>query len=264
VERALLTEEDLNAFIDDELAVERHWLVERHLREHPDDAQRLAAYRADGEAIARIFARVGDLPTTSFAPARQPAALKAWDRTLNARWAATPISWQHAAAIALIVAGALVAGFLGLRHGRSDDAMFAQFGAEAMTAHLSLTDGRSQPAMAASLQEVSDYLSAKLKKNMALRNPTASGYSLVSSKFIASAKGRVAQLAFRNADGEFVTMYMEPWPGKDDTPFREVASHDRVVTMVWTDDEITCAVSGSLPADRLEQTARAIYDALIG
>jgi len=51
----LLTEEDFHAYLDGELAEHRRSFVEAHLSEHPDDAQRLAAYGADGAAIARIF-----------------------------------------------------------------------------------------------------------------------------------------------------------------------------------------------------------------
>ena len=57
-------------------------------------------------------------------------------------------------------------------------------------------------------------------------------------------------------------MYLEPRRGSKDTPFRPVATgHGELTTLVWTDDEIACAVTGALPPERLEQLARALYEA---
>jgi anti-sigma factor RsiW len=57
-------------------------------------------------------------------------------------------------------------------------------------------------------------------------------------------------------------MYLEPRRGSKDTPFQPVATgHSELTTLVWTDDEIACAVTGALPPERLEQIARALYEA---
>jgi anti-sigma factor RsiW len=50
-----VSEKDLHAYLDGELSPERAATIEAHLRENEEDARRLAAYRADGEAIRRIF-----------------------------------------------------------------------------------------------------------------------------------------------------------------------------------------------------------------
>src|SRR5215475_523366 len=59
---APITEQELHAYLDGELPDARRAAVEAYLREHPEDARRLEAYRADGKAIARIFARAGEHP----------------------------------------------------------------------------------------------------------------------------------------------------------------------------------------------------------
>jgi len=53
--RRRIPEKDLHAYLDGELPPERAAAVEAYLRKHEDEARRLAAYRADGEAIRRIF-----------------------------------------------------------------------------------------------------------------------------------------------------------------------------------------------------------------
>jgi len=270
MERAPPSDEDLHAYLDGELPEGRRAQVEAYLHTDPAAAERLAAYRADGEAIARIFAAAGDLadapshprPPQPISERPRRAVAGAWPRALM-----TP--WWRAAAIVLVVAGALAAGWLGLRGGlesrdRSDDALWARFGAEALVAHLALGDARSEPTVAASWQDISDYLSATLGTHLEVHDPSSSGYLLVGSSFLTGAKGRVVQLAFRGHDGKLLTMYLEPWPSKKDAPFREVATQSEVTTMVWVDHRIGCAVSATLPPDRLEQVARTIYEAMLG
>jgi len=145
--KALPTEEDLHAYLDGELGEDRHAMVEAHLAQHPEDARRLQAYRADGEAIARIFSRADHLPDAAFSPFDSPPAA-ARTRVGAALWArGTP--WQRAAAIALIVLGAAVVAFVTLRRDTSDDALWARFGRDAIVAHLSLSNPASQPIPAA-------------------------------------------------------------------------------------------------------------------
>ena len=53
-----IREADLHAYLDGELPRKRAADVEAYLRDHPCHARRLARYRADKEAIARLFSRV--------------------------------------------------------------------------------------------------------------------------------------------------------------------------------------------------------------
>jgi len=99
---------------------------------------------------------------------------------------------------------------------------------------------------------------------VAAHDPSNAAYRLVGIKFFDTAKGPVPQLAFRSAGGKLVTLFMEPWPIKKDAPFREVAAQDGVVTLVWVDQKIGCAVSGNLPPSQLANVARSLFAGLIG
>jgi len=263
----MVTEGDLHAYLDGELPEDRRSLVEAHLRDHPEDAERLQAYQADGDAIARTFSRAGQLRTMAYEASsirRRPVAGQGWRRIVAPAWPrAAAMPWQRAAVIALIIAGTLIAGIVGPFRSSNDDALWTRFGAQALTAHLSLSPPQSDPVIAASFEDISDYLSAALKARIEVRYPESSGYKLTGSRFIATAKGRVVQLAFQDTNGKLVTMYIEPWPGKPDAPFREVTSQAGVTTMVWVDDGIGCAVSGALPSDELERAARSLYKAML-
>src|SRR5882762_3671735 len=55
-------EEELHAFVDGELPAERHAVVGQWLATHADDAARVAAWRAQAEAIRARYAAVADEP----------------------------------------------------------------------------------------------------------------------------------------------------------------------------------------------------------
>ncbi len=241
------TEEELHAYFDGELAEDRRPAVGAYLRDHPADARRLETYRADGEAIARLFSRAAQ------ARMRQQPSSAFWRRGM----------WGRVAASVVIVAGAVAATLMWIRQDRRDEALWARFGAEALAAHLALSKPELQPSMAVSLQDVAEFFSAALKTRITLQEPEDPRFTLVGSKFLSGQKGRVAQLVFRNASGVLVSLYFEPWPGKPDAPFRTVARRSDVTTSVWVDDELGCAVTGALPPEELERVARALYEELV-
>lgn len=241
------TAEELHAYLDGELAEDRRAVVSAYLRDHPADALRLDAYRADGEAIARLFARSADARVP-----QQPSSAF-WRRR----------TWVRVAATVVMMVGAVAAAFTWVWQGRRDDAPWTRFGTEALAAHLALSKPDSPPQLAVSLQDVAQFFAAALNTPIELRTPADPSFTLVGSRFLSGAKGRVAQLAFRDAGGTLVTMYFEPWPGKRDAAFREVARQNNVATLVWVDDELGCAVTGALPPDQLERVGHALYAALV-
>ena len=242
---AVPTQEELHAYLDDELPADRRAVVEAYLRDHPEEVQRLQAYWADGKAIARFFARAGKMPT------RLPSTPSVWYPTA-----------RHATALALLVVGAIAAGLIFAWQSRSDHALLHRLGTDALFAHLALTDGVSQPTITASLHEVAEFFSTALKTSVQLRHPPAGKYTLVGSKFVAGLRHHAVQLAFETGDGGLVTMYLQPRRGRRDAPFRPVASVWDVTTLAWIDDEVAFAVTGPLPPAALQQAADTLYVAL--
>src|SRR5258708_8843899 len=102
---APVTEEELHAYVDGELAADRRGAVEAWLASHPEDAARVAQWRAQAEAIR---ARFGMLASEAV-PAR-------FDLAQIARGAR---SWRAIAAAAVVVAF-LAGGAVGwMAHGAS-------------------------------------------------------------------------------------------------------------------------------------------------
>src|SRR6185503_9551994 len=85
-----VTEEELHAYVDGELAADRRAAVERWLATHADDAARVAAWRAQAEAIRARYGAAADEPV----PAR-------FDLDKLAR---SGPAWTQLAAAAIILA----------------------------------------------------------------------------------------------------------------------------------------------------------------
>jgi anti-sigma factor RsiW len=242
-------EEELHAYLDGELPDARRSAVEAYLREHPDAARRLESYRADGEAIARIFSHVG-----SAIPARRSSGAISWGFF-------SAIPWRQAAAAVLLLALGGVAGWLGRE--RVDGTDLQRLAHQAASAHLILDGPGVQTLATSSLDELSRMMSSALGIRTQLRDPSASGYRIVGARIVPQAKGRAVQLVMRGPANETITFYFEGRPGAKESPFRRIAG-DGVTTLVWEDDDLACAITGTLEPQKLEQVGRRIYDALLG
>jgi anti-sigma factor RsiW len=260
------TEHDLHAYLDGELPAEKVATVEEYLGHNPGEAQRLKAYRRDGEAIAKLFIGADQIVSQRSQPPLvtsipTPPARRAISPGAKSSRAKSPKAWSSRAwQIAAVVALFVLAASWGLLGQGNFDASERKFGTDAATAHLLATD--PAPTTHASLDEIATFLSAALNGRVKLRKPDGD-YHLVDSRFVTTPRGRAGQLAFRGPDQSIITMYLEPRRGSKDTPFQPVATgHGELTTLVWTDDEIACAVTAALPPERLEQVARSLYEAV--
>src|SRR5438270_48194 len=62
---APVTEDELQAYVDGELAAERHNAVDAWLMGHPEEAARVAAWRAQAEAIRARYSAIASEPVPS-------------------------------------------------------------------------------------------------------------------------------------------------------------------------------------------------------
>jgi anti-sigma factor RsiW len=244
-----IKEEELHAYLDGELPDARRAAVEAYLREHPDDARRLEAYRADGEAIARIFSHA-DAATHG---RRSPSA-SSW-RSISA------IPWRRAAAAVLILAVGAVAGWFGRE--RINDAGMERLAHQAAAAHLILNGPGVEPLATSSLDELSRVMSSTLGIRVQLRDPSSTGYKIVGARIVPQGEGRAVQLVVRGPADETIAFYLEGRPGAKETPFRRMAG-EGLTTLVWEDDDLACAITSTLEPKKLEEVSRRIYDALLG
>jgi anti-sigma factor RsiW len=134
---------------------------------------------------------------------------------------------------------------------------------QAAAAHLILSGSGVEPLATSSLGELSRRMSSALGVRTELRDPSGTGYKIVGARIVPLATGRAVQLVMRGPADETITFYFEGRPGAKETPVRRIAGNG-LTTLVWEDDDLACAITGTLEPEKLEEVGRRIYDALLG
>jgi anti-sigma factor RsiW len=247
-----VTEDELHAYVDGELPQDRRAAVEARLGAHPDEAARVAAWRAQADAIRARYGAAADEPV----PAR-------FDLDRLAR---TDRRWTRVAAAAVVLA--LLAGggggwfARGLWEGTPSSKAVT---AEAFDAHqLYVVEVRHPVEVPGSeATHLSQWLSRRV--GYALRAPEldAIGLKLIGGRLLPSLTGTAAAFfMYEGASGERFTIYCRR------TQAPESALRYRATGLVgsfsWVADDVGFVVSGPADRARLQKVAEAAYGQLEG
>ena len=262
---AHINEEDLHAYVDEALPAVRRAAVDAWLAEHPADAERVRAYRAQKQAIKALFAPVADepLPPQLLALAAQPLR-----PTVNRKfWPNLKFSgWPSLAAgiLLLLVGGAggwLAHGQLG---GGERLARQVPLSHQAAVAHVVYSPDVRRPVEVAAEQEeqLVKWLSKRL--GTAVKPPKLGGvgYELVGGRLLPGNAGPVAQFMYQDATAQRLTLYVTTESaGQPQTGFR-FAREGQVNVFYWVDGQFGYALSGTIAKGELAKVATAVYDQL--
>ncbi len=242
-----LSENELHAYVDDQLALERRRAVEAQLAEAPDEAERAAAYRAQNAALHALFDPVLGEPV----PGR-------FQRTRARRSGA-----RYGVAAALIVVGVVIGWFAHVlleQHVPSPPSLARR----AAVAHAVYAPEVRHPVEVGADQE--EHLIAWLSKRLGaqLKAPvlTTEGYELVGGRLLPDEGGAVAQFMYQDNKGRRLTLYVSRLAVRTrDTAFR-FSQEDRVAVFYWIDGSLGYALSAELPKAELLDIATAVYKQL--
>ena len=245
-----VTEDELHAFVDDELPTERRADVEAWLATHPDDAERVRSWRSMADLLhARYDAVVEE-------PVPQRLELERLTRQSQAR------PWIYGAVAAALVAF-LAGGSVGwLARGASASSPgFQTFALDALDAHRTYVVEVRHPV------EVTGDERAHLQQWLSKRvgyaiNPpdlNSSGLKLVGGRLLPGPDAPAAFFMYETASGERFTLYTSRATKIDTTQMR-YAAQDKDGAMFWADKGVGYVVSGTSDKERLNKVARAIYE----
>jgi anti-sigma factor RsiW len=203
-------EEDLHAYIDNQLDPERRQAVERHLTANQAAALLVKAYAAQRSALRNAF----PIPQGPV-----PDALNV-RRLSQTRLPQRSVPWRTAAAFLL----AFLAGGGGgwFMHGQisstppTDIRALAQ---EAGANHVvfAADHGHAVEIRAAQSQELASWLSRRLDRSITLPDLSAAGYRFMGGRLVATEHGPAAMLMYDDDHGTRITVYTRPMgtPGTD-------------------------------------------------
>jgi anti-sigma factor RsiW len=239
-----LSENELHAYLDDQLDAEGRRAVEAHLAQAPEDAARVAAYREQNAALHAAFDPVLDEPV--------PDRLRHIDARPRAARLAVAAGWLAVGAIGGWFAHALLVD-------RPHVPM--AFSRQAAIAHAVYSPEVRHPVEvgAAEQEHLVNWLSKRLGAKLKAPVLTAEGYELVGGRLLPGEAGAVAQFMYQDAKGKRLTLYVSRLGGKQrDTAFR-FSQEDKVSVFYWIDGALGYALSGELPKAELLNVATTVY-----
>ena len=243
-------EDDLTAYVDDELCAERRALVEQWLAAHPADRSRVDA---DLEMRDRLATLVGSL---SEAPL--PEGLRVARIAANRRARMMAGARRIAAMLALVAMGT-GAGWL-LRGASLAGSAVVPEVAAATLAHRVFVTEKLHPVEVSAAQ--SDHLGAwlgnRLGRPVSIPDLSGEGLTLLGGRLLPGDDGGPAgQLMYETETGERVTLYLQGGYG-DETAFVFDQQGD-VATLAWRSPDLAYVLSGPLGRDRLLNFAHLIH-----
>ena len=263
-----VTEDELHAYVDGQLPAERQREVEAWLAGRPEEARRVAAYRAQKRELHALFDPVLDEPL----PQRVRQAARA------------PVPWyarRLAAGLVLALLGG-AAGW-GLRgavdgaalHGpTSGDGLTAAagsgFAARAAVAHTVYSADARRPVEvdAAHEEQLVAWLSKRMAAPMHAPRLQALGYALEGGRLLPGGRGPVAQFMYRDAAGGRLTLYVsnelgEAGAGRPAKPNAETAfrfaREGAVNVFYWVDGPFGYALAADAGREALARIGEEVY-----
>jgi anti-sigma factor RsiW len=246
--RHRLNEEQLQAWLDNELEPQQCAEVEAYLAGEPEEAARLAAYRRHDASIRAQFDPVLEEPV----PARFTRP-RASGRVL-----------RMAAALAWFAVGGIVGWYvhdLNRVERTADTPVWAH---RAAVAHAVYAPEVRHPVEVPADQEAHlvAWLSKRLGANLKVPHLEAAGYGLVGGRLLPGEEGAVAQFMYQDAQGQRLTLYVRTnMEHNKESAFR-FAQEGNVRVFYWIDRRLGYALSGEISKDDLLRVATAVHQQL--
>jgi anti-sigma factor RsiW len=245
-----ISEADIHAWLDGQLAAARHAEVESHLASEPEDAARFAAYREQDDALRARFDTVLDEPVPK--------------HLLRSNARRGPGALRYAAAIGWIVLGGLAGWHLHERVTTDSNSDAPAWAHRAAVAHIVYSPEVRHPVEVGADQEAHlvAWLSKRLGAQLKIPSLTSLGYSLVGGRLLPGDAGPVAQFMFQDAQGQRLTLYVRRNADQArETAFR-FSQDGNVRVFYWIDRGLGLALSGEIEKSELLRVATAVYQQL--
>ncbi|HEX5506940.1 MAG TPA: anti-sigma factor [Pseudolabrys sp.] len=252
-----VTVDELHAYIDGELPSDRQGAVSDWLAAHPQDAELVAAWRAQAESIRARYGAVVNEPI--------PERLKLEQLLSNSR--GNGRTWRLVAAAAA-VAAFIVGGSAGwVARGATTLAPnnFELFTADALDAYKLYVVEVRHPVEVSGDQRahMKQWLSKRVGYPLNVPELQSMGLKLVGGRLLPGPTGEAAAFyMYEGPSGERFTVYC----ARSQSPQTGLRYRDeaRAAAFFWVEDNVAYVVSGPADHDRLKQVTRAVWEQIDG
>ncbi len=245
-----VTEDELHAYVDNELPAERSQAVQAWLVAHPEDAERVRSWRSLSDELHRRYGGVVDEPVPQ--------------RLDLDRLVARPRTWIWSAVAATFLAFIVGSGAGWMAHNvwATELSPTDALRDEAITAHKLYTGEVRHPVEVTSSEQ--EHLLSWLSRRVGttLRAPDLTKYDLklLGGRLLPGISGPAALFMYENGSGERVTLYCTPVKAPTTTLiYKDVEDTGSVQ---WIENDYGWVVSGPVNKDKLKVVATAAYEQL--
>jgi len=245
-----VTEDELHAYVDNELPAERSQAVQAWLASHPEDAERISAWRALGNKLQQRYGDVADEPVPQRLDLDRLGARRS-------RW-----MWGAVAAALLAFIAGGSAGWMAHDAWAIEISPTEALRDEAITAHKLYTGEVRHPVEVGSGEEAHLLSWLSRRVGTTLRTPDLTKYDLklLGGRLLPGISAPAALFMYETASGERVTLYCTPLKAPTTTLiYRET---DDTASVQWVHDDYGWVVSGPMNKDTLKLVATAAYEQL--
>lgn len=246
-----VSEDELQAYVDNQLDPGRRAAVDRYLSQRPDEADRIATYRKQRAILRSAIRTIGERPLAKLQLARLA------ERPVHQR---VRVRWRLAAALAAGVAlGATGDWWLHSRPAVSDRTALAVAALErqAFATHAVYSTDRQHPVevSAAEQDHLKHWLSIRLKRSFALPDLSMLGYQLLGGRLLATERGSpAALLMYEDAEKHRITVLLRPMSRNLQTP-RFDMTQGPVNGCGWIENGLGYGLVGAIPDDEMDRIA---------
>ena len=244
-----VTEDELHVYVDGELPHDRLGAVEAWLASHPEDATRIAAWRAQADAIrARYSALVKE-------PVPERLALDRITRR-GRYWTAIAAAASVAAFAVGGVTGWVVRGASAL----PPPSTYELFTTEALEAHKLYVGEVRHPVEVPGIERAHavQWLSKRLNTALSVPNLEEIQLKLVGARLLPGPTGPAAFFMYEGPSGERFTLYC----GTTTAGQTAMRYHggDKTAAFYWVDRDLAYVMSGPADREQLLKVSKATYD----
>jgi len=246
-----VSDDELHAYVDGELPAGRRQPVEAWLAAHPDDAARVAAWRAHAELIRVRYGGVAHSPVPERLDLERLARAER-------KW-----TWFAAAAICVAFFVGGVAGWVGRGALSAGPPPVGEtVTAEALDAHkLYIAEVRHPIEVPAEAQHLIPWLSRRVGSNLRAPDLGAFGLKLMGGRLLPGQSGKpAAMFMYETTSGDRYTLYCAR-AGAPETALHYNAA-GQVAAVYWVDGDLGFVMSGPADRERLIKIAEAAYEQL--
>ena len=248
---ALVSEQELHAYVDGQLNPLRRSEVEDYLRKTPEAAARVRDYQRINHALLALDREVLDeVPPRRL---RRKAKPRQNGRMLRA-----------AAIVLWLGSGIIIGWWLRGQWPAPQTAFREALVQEALQAHAVYLPEVRHPVEVAAEQEqhLVNWLSKRLGAKIQAPKLSAAGFELLGGRLLPATNGLAAQFMYQNSQGQRLTLFVrKDIQGSPDTAF-QFATKNHFNAFYWIDRDLGYALIGDVDKPVLTDIANSVYQQL--